>query len=149
MVSVAKHMPKFHYDPAIGSFKAWLLNMTRWRMRDQFRKRDPCRKHDSSSDETATGTRTVDRMADPMSHDLDGLWEAEWEKNLLDAAMAKVKRRIDPQKFQIFDLYANKEWSPAKVAKAFGVTVGQVYLAKNRVTELLREEVKRLEKKMT
>src|SRR6266498_1052034 len=39
LVSVAKHMPTFNYDPALGSFKAWLLNMTRWRMISQFRKR--------------------------------------------------------------------------------------------------------------
>ena len=39
MISVAKHMPTFKYDPAIGSFKAWLLNMTRWRITDQLRKR--------------------------------------------------------------------------------------------------------------
>src|SRR6185295_216309 len=41
LVSVAKHMPTFDYDPAIGSFKAWLLNMTRWRIIGQFRKRRP------------------------------------------------------------------------------------------------------------
>ena len=39
MISVAKHMPTFEYDPAIGSFKTWLLNMTRWRITDQLRKR--------------------------------------------------------------------------------------------------------------
>jgi len=27
MISVAKHMPTFEYDPAIGSFKTWLLNI--------------------------------------------------------------------------------------------------------------------------
>ena len=41
MISVAKHMPAFKYDPAIGSFKTWLLNMTRWRITDQLRKRGP------------------------------------------------------------------------------------------------------------
>src|SRR5580692_1956052 len=41
MISVAKHMPGFKYDPAIGSFKGWLLTMTRWRMTDQLRKRGP------------------------------------------------------------------------------------------------------------
>src|SRR5438876_10723498 len=39
MASVAKHMPTFKYDPAVGSFKAWLLKMTRWRITDQLRKR--------------------------------------------------------------------------------------------------------------
>src|SRR5882672_4347896 len=39
MISVAKHMPTFKYDPALGSFKGWLLNMTRWRIIDQARKR--------------------------------------------------------------------------------------------------------------
>ena len=29
------------YDPKIGSFKGWLLNITRWRIADQFRKRKP------------------------------------------------------------------------------------------------------------
>ena len=59
--------------------------------------------------------------------------------------MAKVKRRLDPQKFQIFDLYVNKAWAPEKVAATFGVSVDQVYLAKHRTTELIKEEVKKLE----
>lgn len=145
MASVARHMPAFKYDPAIGSFKAWLLNMTRWRITDQLRKRVPFGEHDSSSNGTATVTRLVDKVVDPASQELDRLWDAEWENNLLAAAVAKVKRRVDPQKFQIFDLYVNKEWPPAKVAKAFRVPIAQVYLTKHRVTDLIREEVKRLE----
>jgi hypothetical protein len=30
LTAVAKHMPTFQYDRAIGSFKAWLLIKTRW-----------------------------------------------------------------------------------------------------------------------
>src|SRR4051812_31650093 len=41
MSAVAKHMPSFKYNPALGSFKSWLLNMTRWRITDQWRKRTP------------------------------------------------------------------------------------------------------------
>ena len=59
--------------------------------------------------------------------------------------MARVKRRLDPQKFQIFDFYVNREWPPEKVAQTFNVTVNQVYLVKNRVTEMLRDEFRRLE----
>src|SRR5215472_6203923 len=41
MFAVAKHIPTFTYDPARGSFKGWLLNMARWRLIDQLRKRQP------------------------------------------------------------------------------------------------------------
>jgi RNA polymerase sigma-70 factor (ECF subfamily) len=147
MISVAKHMPTFEYDPAIGTFKTWLLNMTRWRITDQLRKRGSFAADHPASEDTVTGTRTVDKVVDPAIPDLDALWDAEWEKNLLDAAMAKIKRRLDPQKYQIFDLYVNKGWTPEKVAATFGISVDQVYLAKHRTTELIKEEIKRLENK--
>ena len=147
--SVARHMPTFKYDPAIGSFKAWLLNMTRWRIIDQSRKRGPPSIHRPADGHAATGTRTTDEVADPASQNLDELWEAEWQKALFDAAIAKVRRHVDPQKYQLFDFYVNQDWPAEKVAHAFGVPVEHVYMAKHRMTELIKEEVKRLEKEMT
>src|SRR5947209_6974351 len=38
---VAKKMPGFKYDPAIGSFKSWLLLITRRRIEKQLKKRMP------------------------------------------------------------------------------------------------------------
>jgi len=146
MVAVAKHMPTFQYDPGIGSFKAWLLNMTRWRMCDQVRKRGPIDAQRSSGDSVRTRTSTVDRLIDPNSPDLDALWDIEWEKYLLDLAITKVKRQIDPQKSQIFDLCVNKGWPPERVAKTFDISVAQVYLAKHRVTAMIKKEVQRLQK---
>ena len=148
MISVAKHMPTFEYDRAIGSFKAWLLNMTRWRITDQLRKRRRLAAYDSL-DDTDADARMTGKMVDPVSKCLDALWDAEWQKNLLDAAIDKVRRRLDPQKYQIFDFYVNKEWPSDDVAKAFGISIDQVYLAKHRVTEMITEEVKRLEMKMS
>jgi RNA polymerase sigma-70 factor (ECF subfamily) len=154
MISVAKHMPSFRYDPAIGSFKAWLLNMTRWRMTDQLRRRGPLAAADSSftdesgSDESAGNGSAAERVVDENSQELEALWNAEWEKNLLKVAMARVRRRVDPQKYQIFDLYVNKGWASEKVAATFEVPVDQVYLVKHRVTEMIKAEVKRLETEM-
>ena len=147
MVAVAKHMPTFKYDPKIGSFKTWLLNMTRWRIVDQLRKRAPVK--EKRPQDTGTGTSTVEKMIDPKSQELDAAWDTEWERNLLQAAVGKIKKRVDPQKYQIFDFYVNKEWPADKVARTFGISVDQVYLAKHRITELLKEEVGRLEKEMT
>jgi len=149
MAAVARHMPKFKYDSAIGSFKGWLLNMTRWRIIDHTRKRATSPNHEPLPEQGETTTGTVEKIVDPASDDLNEVWDNEWTRALLDAAIVKVKRRVDPQNYQLFDFYVNKEWPPDKVAGTFGVTVDQVYLAKHRMTEMIREEVKRLEKEMT
>src|SRR5262245_22882659 len=41
IISVARQMPDFKYRPSRwgGSFKQWLLRLTKWRIGDQFRKR--------------------------------------------------------------------------------------------------------------
>jgi RNA polymerase sigma factor (sigma-70 family) len=148
LISVAKHMPTFKYDRSLGSFKAWLLNMTRWRITDQLRKHRRLPSRDLS-DDADDNPRIMGTMVDPISDRLDALWDAEWGKNLFEAAIGKVKQQLDPYNYQIFDFYVNKEWSPDKVAKAFGISVGNVYLAKHRITQLITEEVKKLEKTMS
>jgi RNA polymerase sigma-70 factor (ECF subfamily) len=145
MLAVAKHMPSFQYNPAIGQFKSWLLNLTRWRIIDQLRKRgrtasDSPPTHDSSV------IQPIARIIDPASNALVNLWEAEWHKTLFTAALANVRRRVDPQNYQLFDFYVNKEWPPARVAATFHTSVDQVYLTKHRITEMLKTEVARLER---
>lgn len=146
MLAAAKHLPNFKYDPAIGSFKTWLLNMTRWRIADQFRKRTPGAPPPAPC--SSTQTALLDRLPDPAAN-AEALWETQWQANLLEAAIANVRRRIDPQKFQLFDLYVNRDWPPEKVARTLGVTTNQVYLAKHRIIELIHGEVCRLEKELT
>jgi RNA polymerase sigma-70 factor (ECF subfamily) len=146
MIAVARNIPNFEYDRALGSFKTWLLNMTRWRITDQFRKRSPLRVSEPVSDDDSAGHTPLDNVADRAHLDLEAVWEEEWKKNLLEAAIIKVRRTLDPQQYQLFHLYVNKEWPPDKVAKTFKVSVNQVYLAKHRVTEMVRDEVKRLAK---
>jgi len=145
MVSVIKHIPTFKYDPAIGTFKAWLLNMTRWRILDQLRKRLPV-SNKKSKDDSTVRTSMLEKVIDPKSEDLNTAWNKDWEQTLFEGARAKVKKRVDPQKYQIFDCYVRKEWPAEKVATIFGVSVEQVYMVKHRVMEMIRDEVKRMEK---
>ena len=89
---------------------------------------------------------TIERIPDLNVIDLDALWEREWQENLLEAAIARVKKKVDPKQFQIFDCYVRKEWPAQKVAERLRVSVGQVYLARHRVAALLKKEIKTLEK---
>jgi RNA polymerase sigma-70 factor (ECF subfamily) len=147
MISAAKHIPDFKYDRTLGSFKLWLLNMTRWRISDQFRKRGSL-SQPIYPDDTSMGSSSLETFIDPARTNLEKLWDEEWEKNLLDAALNKVKRHLEPEKYQIFDFYVNKEWPPEKVAKTFSISVNQVYLAKHRIVELIKSEVERLQVEM-
>jgi RNA polymerase sigma factor (sigma-70 family) len=145
MFALIKHIAGFKYDPAKGSFKTWLLNMTRWRIVDQFHKRLPVSNNQRAEDST-TGTSIIDKVIDPKSEDLDAAWNVDWEKTVFAAAVQNMKKRADPRKYQIFDFYVRKEWPAEKVASTFGVSVEQVYLAKHRLTEMIKEEVKRMER---
>jgi RNA polymerase sigma factor (sigma-70 family) len=144
MLEVAKKMPAFEYDPAAGSFKNWLLQTTRWKISGQFKRRRRDRREVHLADESATSTSALDRFADPVSLDWDQLWEAEWERNLLHAALEKLKLKVNPQQFEIFYLHVLKEQPVQAVAKALEVSAGQVYLAKHRLGRLLTQEVQRL-----
>jgi len=143
IITVSRKIDKLRYDPALGSFKGWLLHMTRWRIADQFRKRQ----HDISDQPTIDRDRRtapIDRIADGF--DIDAVWDAEWRAHLLEAAMDRVRRRIDPRQFQIFDCYVVRDWPAQKVAAELRVNIAQVYLARHRVAALIRREVETLEK---
>jgi RNA polymerase sigma-70 factor (ECF subfamily) len=147
VLAVAKQMQTFRYDKG-GSFKAWLLQITRRRIVDQFRKRAPWDGRAPAADEDGSRTSTAERLPAPEP-DLAPIWDEEWRKNLVEAAMQRVKARVKPRQFQIFDLYVLKEWPVAEVSRSLNVNATQVYLAKHRVTRLMRQEVARLEKSGT
>jgi RNA polymerase sigma factor (sigma-70 family) len=145
MISAARNLPDFRYDPAVSSFKTWLLTLSRWRVTDQLRKRLPLGARTDPNQDTTAGTATIERVPDPAGSELDQLWEAEWHRTLLDQAIQAVKTQVESKQWQIFDLYALKEWSAGEVAKALEVNVAKVYLVKHRVGALLKKELKRVE----
>jgi RNA polymerase sigma factor (sigma-70 family) len=151
LLAVAKHMPTFKYDPALGSFKAWLLTMARWRIIDQLRKRGPHSRQYGRKSEASTneGSHLADELPDQADTSIERHWEVDWQLNLLEAATNNVRRRIDPQKYQVFDCYVNKGWPAAKVAATFGLSLTHVYVAKHRITQLVKDEVARLEAEVT
>jgi RNA polymerase sigma-70 factor (ECF subfamily) len=149
IIAVSKMIPEFHYDPSVGSFKGWLLHMTRWRINDQYRKRQRENRNVSEPGaEDSTRTAMIERVADPAGMNLDAVWEAEWENAVMGAALERIRRQVKPKQYQIFDLYVIKKWALEKVVETLGVTSGQVYLAKHRISNLIKAEVKNLEKKM-
>ncbi len=162
VLSVAKKIGDFRADPARGSFKGWLMVITRRRIADQFEKRakgnpHPASGHPLPSDGRGAGgegvvgdddsrTATINRVPDPASLELDACWEEQWQKHVFAAAVERVKRTVSPSQFQMFELYTQREWPVKRVAQTLGVSAASVYLAKHRIAAALKREVERLER---
>src|SRR6059036_2366590 len=71
IIGVAKEMPSFNYDPAIGSFKAWLLRIARRRIIDHQRKRQSQPQHQSQPTTATSGTATINKLPDLRPSELD------------------------------------------------------------------------------
>ncbi|MCI0538024.1 MAG: sigma-70 family RNA polymerase sigma factor [Verrucomicrobiales bacterium] len=149
VITVAKNLKDFRIDPARGSFKAWLLKTTHWRIINQFNKRRPdqlARAHRPPDDTRETATE--ERLPDSGGAALESVWDAEWKEHLTAAALERLKRKAKPKHFQIYFLYAIKGQSVRDVAQSLGVNVAQVYLVKHRLARQFKEEVERLEREM-
>ncbi|HNQ88637.1 MAG TPA: sigma-70 family RNA polymerase sigma factor [Verrucomicrobiota bacterium] len=145
VICVSRKIGEFKTDPARGSFKAWLMHLTRWRIADQFRKRSPRLEPLPSPSGNGTQTDVEERLPDLADDGLEPIWDAEWEKSLLRAAREKVVEKASPRQLQLFDLHVTQGLSVTRVAQMLKVTAMQVYLAKHRVGRLLQKEVARLQ----
>src|SRR5687767_10328990 len=143
-ISVARSIGRYRSDA--GSFKAWLLQLTRWRIIDQFRKRLPADTARFPGSQQTRTTVTVDRVPDPAGAGLEKVWNEEWERTLLVAAINRVKSKVSAKHFQIFDCAVLKRWPPGKVATELKVNIAQVYLVKHRLALLLKKEIAALKK---
>lgn len=147
VITVSKNIQQFQYDPARGSFKGWLLQTTRWKIMDEFRKRAKLPAQNAPPDaDNARRTDLIERVPDPAGHDFDKAYEEEWQKNLWNAALERVRRSARPKQFQIFDLYILQGWPVEKVKATLKVSTAQVYLARLRIGARIKQEVKTLER---
>lgn len=146
IVAVAKAVKNFEYDRAKGSFRGWLMRQASWKIKDQFRKRSHWQSATPPPEEPDGEARTSlpDRIPDPQ----DGfakLWQEEWEENLRDIVMSRVRTKVPARQYQIFDCYVLKGWRVEQVAKELGVSKASVYLARSRVGRVAKAETLSIE----
>ncbi len=146
IICVAKNINQFKRDRALGSFKGWLRNLTRWRIADQFRKRAKEAPPFSAAADEISGTSAGTEITGDADTGLDQMWEEEWQSRLAEAAMERVRRRVREEHYQMFDLNVVQQLPAGRVAKILGVSVAAVYLAKHRILRLIKQEVRTLEK---
>jgi len=147
-IRVAKNMRKKTFTREGGSFKAWLMNQTRWRIADQFRIRKQQDVYRGRPKEAYDDrkTATMDTIPDDSNQGFEAIWEREWKSNLTQMALNRVKAKVSPRQYQIFYCYVVKGWEVEEVRKELDVSSAQVYLAKHRVGRIMRKELEFLNK---
>jgi RNA polymerase sigma factor (sigma-70 family) len=134
VVEVVDSLPAFERERP-GSFRAWLCKVTRTQVAMFYRKQERQRKREAVAEdlwlhpENGSGT------------DWDTIWDEEWQRNLLQAALERVKRQVSPRQFQIFQCHVLEDWSVREVARHLDVSAGMVYVTKHRVNSALKREL--------
>ena len=142
-VTMSRHMPEFRYDRKVGSFKSWLLQITRCRMIDALRRRHSRQGDEYIPREEALSTSLLDAQSSDAG--LEAVWDEEWRTHLLEVATERVKRSADARQFQMFHLHVVKDVPALQVARRLGAKLPEVYFAKYKISARLKKEIKRLE----
>lgn len=138
LLRLAEKLRDFRYDPS-RSFRAWLKTLVHHACADQFQGRG---RAGQGSGDSAVG-RLLDTVA--ARDDLARHLEEEFDRELLDEAMRRVRLRVAPQTWQAFQLTAIDGLSGADAAARIPMQVAQVFVAKRRVQKMLQEEVAKLD----
>ena len=133
---VVRRLPSFEYDPGKGTFRGWLRRVTVNRARRFFMQN---RRTPSSPGGSAVLEAFLQQ---PDPHDqFEEMWEREWQKRVLEAAMQQVRAQVSHPMWQTFQMAVLDGFPAQQVAESLSISVGQVYVNKCRVLKRLRQAV--------
>jgi RNA polymerase sigma-70 factor (ECF subfamily) len=138
--SVSVAAKKLEYDPHRGSFRGWLFTVVRNRLHDFWAVQ---RRQCPGSGDTQTN-KQLQEVAAPEENQ-ETLWEQEYERQLFSWAADQVRKDFQDSTWQAFWQTAVEDRSGKEVAKALGISVAAVYLAKGRVMARLKEQIQQIQ----
>ncbi len=138
MLRLVSKMKDFVYDPG-RSFRAWLKTVAHHAWHDLVvsRRRQPA---------SGGGSQVWEQLLTvPAGKDLVQRLEQEFDRELLEEAMQRVRLRVAPHNWEAFRLTA-LDGVPARTAAAqLSMKVANVYAARSNVQRLVREELAKIE----
>jgi RNA polymerase sigma-70 factor (ECF subfamily) len=136
LLKLATKLPAFTYDPT-KSFRSWLRTLTYHAWADFLSERDEV----ASGHPTAWAALTTAEAREDLLRRI----EDEFDLELLEQAMARVRGRVEPATWEAFRLTALEGMPAAEVARRLGKQVATVYVLRSNVQKLLQAAVAELE----
>lgn len=138
LLKLAVHLRTFEYDPA-RKFRGFLKTVAHHTWVDFVAAR---KRGVAGSGDTAV---LAALHTEPARDDLAARMEQEFDRELLQAAEAAVRARVEPHTWEAFRLTAVEGLSGAEAGARLGMQVGTVFKAKSKVQKMLKDEVDRLD----
>ena len=145
ILKVHNSLDRFEYNRKRGTFKGWLRTVTRSRLNDFFKKQQRRPALNQPLEEAAD---ELQNLEDPEGPEIEKIWDEEWNRNLIQAALSRTKKLSSPKQFQIFKCHYIDEWTVRETCRTLGVNAAQVYMAKQRVGKIFREAVETLQEQV-
>ena len=139
-VAVASAIDRWEVDPARGRFRTWLFRIARNLSINLLSSR---RRHAQGSGDT--GVQALLEQQPGRNGDESALFEREYKRELFGRAAVRVRGQFREASWQAFWRTSVEGEEVTEAARALGLSVGAVYIARSRVMARLRDEIQRLE----
>jgi len=136
---VARSATTFEYDPARGSFRGWLLTLTRNELRKLAGRQAGAPRGAGGSEVQLILEQHPDTSTD------EEYWDREYRWSLFQWAAERVRVEFRDATWQAFWQTAVLDKDVGEVAKELAITSGAVYIARSRVTARIRQEIQGIE----
>ena len=136
---VSQAIERFEYDAQVGKFRSWLFTIARYALSNQYRrkKRQPI----------GSGDENVGEMLEQLPSKVDDqdYWDRQYEQQLFQWAVEQIRPQFHESTWKAFWLTAVDGEKAAVVAKRLELSVGSVYVAKNRVLKRLQAKISQID----
>jgi RNA polymerase sigma factor (sigma-70 family) len=131
LIKLMTAMKMYHCEPT-ASFRSWLKTVTRNAWIDFVRRPS-----------IGQAPKWLNSIADSSdaAEDLEQQMEKAHERELIELAMQRVRRRVKPSNWDAFRLTSIENLSGSDAASRLGIPVSSVFVAKHRILKLLEQEI--------
>ena len=138
LVRFWRQSSRFRYQPG-ATFRGYLQSIVRGAVADWYSAQPKARSG-------AARSRPIEHLAHlPARNDLVARLEQAFDTELVSMAMQEVRERVQPHTWRAFHRQVFDQCPGVDVAAELGVDVNVVYVARHKVTRMIRETVKRME----
>jgi RNA polymerase sigma factor (sigma-70 family) len=134
MLKVVRYLPSFKYDRTVCKFRTWLNQIVNQRIFEALHRRRRSNFPEASLDELREAVHgTESPTGDPVV-------QAEIDHRLLEACLARVRARVKPRHWQVFEAHALHGLSAKETACRHDTTPANVWVVRHRIVKFLRAE---------